>query len=280
MSRRLPYLLNLPIFLIYSIIVVIPLAWAFYLSFNNVGLNLHASFVGLDNYLNLASDSLFINALRASAVFVVGSVAGQFLLGLAMALLLNEGVKGTDFFRTTFMITMALSDAVVGYAWYILLNDNGVFNQLLTNLNIPQIQWISNPSMAIFSMVIANVWFGGAFAMIILETGLKSIPRDLYESASVDGASPTQKFRWITLPLVKPFVATCLTTITILTFNYFGLILVLTEGGPLHGTEVVPLFMWNLAFEFGDFGYGAAVGVFAITVNVIAVLASRRLLRR
>lgn len=260
--------------------MVFPLAWAFYLSFNDVGLNLHPSFAGLGNYLQLATDPLFLNALRASAIFVVGSVLGQFLLGFAMALLLNEGVKGTDFFRTTFMMTMALSDAVVGYAWYILLSDNGIFNQFLLGLNLPEITWISTPTNAIFSMIIANVWFGGAFAMIILETGLKSIGKDIYESASVDGASQTQKFRWITLPLVKPFVATCLTTITILTFNYFGLILVLTAGGPLHATEVVPLYMWTLAFEFGDFGYGAAVGVFAITVNIIAILTYRRLLRR
>ena len=152
MSRRLPYLLNFPIFLIYSVVVVIPLAWAFYLSFNNVGLNLHPSFAGLDNYLTLVADPQFLNALRASAIFVVGSVLGQFLLGFAMALLLNEGVKGTDFFRTTFMITMALSDAVVGYAWYILLNDNGIFNRFMSSMNLSQIQWISEPSIAIFSM--------------------------------------------------------------------------------------------------------------------------------
>ena len=280
MSRRLPYLLNLPIFLIYCIVVIIPLAWAVYLSFNYVGLNLEPSFAGLKNYLQLLTDPYFSNALNASIIFVAGSVAGQFLLGLVMAVLLNEGVKGTDFFRTTFMVTMALSDAVVGYAWYILLNDNGVVNGFLSALSLPPILWLSEPNIAIFSMLVANIWFGGSFAMIILETGLKSIPREIYESASVDGASHVQKFRWMTLPLVKPFVATCLTTITILTFNYFGLIFVLTGGGPLHATEVVPLFMWNLAFEFGDFGYGAAVGVFAIIVNVIAILAYRRLLRR
>jgi multiple sugar transport system permease protein len=280
LSRRLPYLLNLPIFLIYSIIVIVPVAWAVFLSFNKVPLNLHPSFTGLDNYLQLMRDPLFSNALRASAIFVGGSVAGQFLLGFIMALLVNEGVRGTDFFRTTFMITMAMSDAVVGYAWYILMNDNGILNQFMSSLNLAPIMWLSRPNIAILSIVIANIWFGGSFAMIILETGLKSIPRDVYESAAVDGASQVQRFRWMTLPLVKPFIATCLTTITILTFNYFGLILVLTGGGPIHATEVVPLFMWNLAFEFGDFGYGAAVGVFAIMINIVAIVAYRSLLRR
>jgi multiple sugar transport system permease protein len=280
LSRRLPYLLNLPIFLIYSAIVIVPVAWAVFLSFNKVTLNLHPSFTGLDNYLQLLRDPLFSNALRASAIFVGGSVAGQFLLGFIMALLVNEGGRGTDFFRTTFMITMAMSDAVVGYAWYILMNDNGILNQFMSSLSLSPIMWLSQPNIAILSIVIANVWFGGSFAMIILETGLKSIPRDVYESAAVDGASQAQRFRWMTLPLVKPFIATCLTTITILTFNYFGLILVLTGGGPIHATEVVPLFMWNLAFEFGDFGYGAAVGVFAIMINIVAIVAYRSLLRR
>jgi len=280
LARGLPYLLNLPLFLIYTVIVVIPVGWAIYLSFNHVSLNLHATFAGFYNYIQLVRDPFFSNALRASAIFVGGSVAGQFLFGFLMALLLNERIRGTEVFRTAFMFTMALSDAVVGYAWYIILNDRGILNDMIGAVNIPPVSWISSPSLAIAGMTVANIWFGGAFAMIILETGLKSISSDVYEAASVDGASRMQRFRSITLPILKPFVATCLTTITILTFNYFGLILVMTRGGPLHSTEVVPLYMWNLAFEFGDFGYGSAVGVFAILVNITAISLYRLLLRR
>jgi multiple sugar transport system permease protein len=245
-----------------------------------VSFNLHPTFVGLENYAQLIGDPYFWNALSTSAIFVSGSVAGQFLFGLVMALLLNKGTRGNDLFRTVFMITMVLSDAVVGFAWYILYSQRGVLNVILQGLNFPPVMWLADPSISILSLTLANAWFGGAFAMIILETGLKSISGDVYESAAIDGASQQQRFRWITLPLIKPFIATCLTTITIFTFNYFGLILIMTGGGPIHSTEVVPLYMWNLAFSFDQYGYGAAVGVFATIVNVIAILAYRGLLRR
>jgi len=273
LRKWLPYVSVSPLFLIYTIVLIIPIAWAIYLSFNEVTISLRTTFVFLDNYVQLFGDPYFHNSLRASAVFVVGSVIGQFILGLLMALLLNEGLKGTSFFRTIFMVTMALSDAVVGYAWYMMYNESehGIINSMLRSIGFPAFEWLTNLNMAVWSMTIANIWFGGSFAMIILETGLKSISSEVYEAAIIDGASKLQRFGNITIPLLKPFIATCLTIITLLTFNYFGLILVITGGGPIHSTEVVPLYMWNLAFEFGEFGYGATVGVFAIIVNVVAM---------
>jgi multiple sugar transport system permease protein len=272
-----PYLLVLPALLTLLLLFVYPIFWNGYLSIHDVKFttfNQEWPSVGLDNYRQVLEDNIFprkfYTSLRVSLKFVGGSIVGQFVLGLALALALNSRIKGRELFRVLITLPWILSELVVAYIWLYLYQPSGTINNLLTALGGPTIRWLSTPETAIWALVLTNIWFGTPFTMLTLGSALTTIHPEIQEAATVDGASSWQVFRWITWPLIAPFAALNLILITMWTTNLFALPLAMTNGGPVYATTTTSLYMYRHAFEFGNFSIGSAIGVMLFLFNLLA----------
>lgn len=266
MKKYVPYFLIAPAFLVLLLLMVYPIIWNIYLSFHDVTLiKLNRAWepVALRNYFNVITDMYFWESMWVTGKFVVGSVVGQLVFGLILALLLHKKVKGSGMFRVIYIIPWLLSDVIVGFTWQWSYHEKfGMINTLLGKLGIPAIDWLGNPDIAIWAIVITNIWFGTPFTMLFLGSALNTISRELYEAARVDGATRWQQFWYVTIPALKPFIATNLILLTMWTVNLFGLQYVMTGGGPLFSTTTLSLFMYNNAFEYGKLSIGSSIGFY------------------
>jgi len=276
-ERTLPYLLLTPLIVLMFSVTLFPFLWNFYVSMHDLkttNLQTGAPFVGLANYFKLFHDPTFFHSLGVSAYFVLGSMVGQFGLGLLLALILHYHPGPARFFRVVFVIPWILSALIIGYSWIWMYNYRfGLINSLLRFLGLSPIHWLNNMKMALWALVIANIWRGTPFTMLFLEAALKTIPSEPYEAARVDGASSWQSFWYITLPLLRPAIAINLILVTMWTFNLFDTILVMTRGGPANATLTTAMYMYKSAFEYGLLGYGSAITIVMLLINgLLAVL--------
>ena len=285
-ARVLPYLLILPALVTLLFLFIYPIVWNGYISLHQVDFqtyNRDWPFVGGDNYWALLSDSIspfrFYKSVLASLQFVGGSVLGQFVLGLALALALNALAKGRQFLRVLIVIPWILSELVVAYIWLFLYQPNGTINDALTALGLPAVSWLSSQTGAIWALVLTNIWFGVPFTMLMMGAALLTISPEVYEAATVDGASAWQTFRRIVWPLILPFAALNLILTTMWTTNLFALPLAMTKGGPLYATTPTSLYMYRHAFEFGNFSIGSSLGVMLFVFNLVAAAVYLRALR-
>jgi len=238
------------------------------------------NYVGLKNFLDLVSDPNFHTSLKVSLAFVGGSVALQFFLGLVLAVLLNQQVKGANTLRALFIIPWTVSAVITGFSFKFIFNDTfGILNYGLEQMGLNPISWLSDPNMVVWTIVIANMWHGISFTMLFLTAGLFSINPIVYEAALVDGATKTRSFFHITLPLLKPFILINLILITMWSVNFFDLILVMTNGAPLFASTTASLYMYRQAFEFGLLSKGSAVGLFLIAINLTLAYSYVKLFR-
>lgn len=278
----MPYLLLLPALLILFFLFIYPIFWNIYLSLHNVSLITllkEWSFVGLANYVELPKDPYFIKSLLVSLYFVVGSIVGQFEIGLGLALLLHRKIRGIGAFRVIITVPWILSELIVAYTWVWAYDKYGLFNNILRAIGLAGVNWLGDPHLAIWSIVIANIWFGTPFTMLMLGSALNTMNPELYEAAAVDGATPWRCFRHITFPLLKPFIAIDLILITMWTVNLFALQWAMTKGGPLYSTTTTSLYMYRRAFQFGDLSIGSSIGVLLTIFNIIAAFVYLRTLR-
>lgn len=281
-GKLTPYLLLLPALLILFFLFIYPIFWNIYLSLHDVSLVTllrEWSFAGLANYVELPEDPYFIKSLLVSLYFVGGSIIGQFGLGLGLALLLHRKLRGVGAFRVIITVPWILSELIVAYTWVWTYDKYGLANSILQLVGLAGIDWLGNPGIAIWSIVIANLWFGTPFTMLMLGSALKTINPELYEAATVDGATPLRCFRHITFPLLKPFIAINLILITMWTVNLFALQWAMTKGGPLYSTTTTSLYMYRQAFQFGELSIGSSVGVLLFIFNIIAAFVYLRTLR-
>lgn len=219
-------------------------------------------FIGLDNYLKVIENSDFPGILLNSVVFTVASVGFQFVIGFFLALLFTRNFPTSRFVRGTIVVGWVLPDIVVGTIWSWILNgDVGVLNFIMRSLGIIHnpIGWLSDPHMAMYGVIIANIWFGIPFNMMLLLGGLSGVPDQLYEVASIDGANAFQKFFHLTVPMMRKSIAATIMLGVIYTFRVFGLIWVMTGGGPVNATNVLTTYSYQLSFNFYNFGQGSAV---------------------
>lgn len=272
-----PYLLILPALLTLLFLFVYPIFWNGYLSIHDVKFttfNQEWPSVGLHNYRQILEDNIFprkfYTSLAVSLKFVGGSIVGQFLIGLALALALNSQIRGRELFRVLITLPWILSELVVAYIWLYLYQPSGTINNFLTALGGPTIRWLSTPDTAIWALVLTNIWFGTPFTMLTLGSALTTINPEIQEAATVDGAGTWQLFRWITWPLIAPFAALNLILITMWTTNLFALSLAMTNGGPVYATTTTALYMYRHAFEFGNFSIGSSIGVMLFVFNLVA----------
>ena len=281
-SYLLPYFLIIPAVTLIVFVMVYPALWSIYISFYDIKLYsiFNWKFIGVNNYVELLKDPIHILSWLHTPVFVGGSVAGQFLLGMFMAAALNAvAIRGKEIFRAIFLLPHALSGVIIAYSWRFMYDPYmGLANYFLRLLGLKGVAWLSK-DFALYSCTIANIWRGTATSFIIQTAGFASIERTLYESAEIDGAGVIQRFIYITLPMLKPFILVNLILITMATFNTFDMVYVLTGGGPLYASMVPSIYMYKSAFEFGLLGYGASLSVILFAVNLTFTLVYLRSIR-
>ena len=276
-----PYLFLLPSIIILFFFLFFPLLWNIYISLHNVSILTiikQWEFVGFENFSNIFADPNFFNSLKVTLVFVLGTVLLQFGIGLLIALLLNQQIRASGLLRTLFIIPWTVSTVITGFSFKFLFDDNfGIINYGIEKLGLGSIQWFSDPALAIWTIIVANTWYGTPFTILFLTAGLLSINPTLYEAAIIDGATKFRRFIYITLPLLKPFILTNLILVTVWTINFFDLQLSMTNGGPLFSTTTMSLYMYKQAFEFGYFSEGAAIGILLIMMNIAVAFVYLRL---
>jgi multiple sugar transport system permease protein len=234
-----------------------------------------APFVGLGNYIKVISDPAFQNAMVLSVLFTVGSLLFQFVIGFALALFFNRSFPGNGLLRALLLLGWMLPTVVSGSIFRWMLDGSfGIFNFILQDLGLlsgPRF-WLTDPNTALLGTIIANIWVGVPFNMILLLPGLQSISLSLYEAASIDGATSWQSFRHITLPLMRPVALSVLLLGIIYTFKVFDLVYVMTGGGPVDATTVLPIYVYNLSFSFFRFGDGSAAAMLLLLVlSIVAI---------
>lgn len=283
LKRALPaYLFILPGMLLFVTWTLYPLVYAFAMSFAEWNLIKPSRFVGLDNYTRALDDPVFWLALRNTAFYTVVTVPGQMVLGLAFALLLDGPLPGRAFFRTIYYLPVVTSWVVVSLIFTYLYNGQaGLINWTLHDLLgllEERINWLGEPLTANLAIASLGIWKGVGWTMVIFLAGLQSIPTNLHEAAAIDGAGGWQRFRSVTLPLLRQTTLFVLVLLTIGGFQVFISVYIMTGGAPLHRTDVLLTYMYSNAFEFLDLGYGAALSyLFALMVFVLSMVQIRLL---
>jgi multiple sugar transport system permease protein len=279
-----PYVFLIPSLSILFAFLLFPLFWNVYISLHDVSLSTilkEWKYVGSKNFLNLFSDPDFYTSLRVTLAFVGGSVALQFGIGLLMATLLNQRLRGSNIFRAVLIIPWTVSAVITGFSFKFIFDDTfGVLNYGLQQIGLEPVGWLSDPNMVIWTIVIANTWYGTPFTLLFITAGLFSINPVIYEAALIDGATKFRSFFYITLPMLKPFIIINLILITMWSINFFDLQLVMTGGGPLFASSTASLYMYKQAFEFGLLSKGAATGIFLVIINLTLAYGYIKLLKR
>ena len=264
-----------PSLVIFGAFVFYPLAKAVYLGFYQTDpFGNQGDFVGVDQYRTVLSSESFRHSLWITFLFALYTVPPGILLGLALALLANQKLPGISIFRIMFSSTVATSVAVASLMWLTLLNPSvGLLNYVLVEAGQPRIDWLNDLDWALPAVSATTVWLNLGLAFIVILAGLQAIPEELYESARIDGASGLSIFWHVTLPMLSPTLFFVSVVGTILAFQSFGQIHILTRGGPLDATTVIVYAIWEDAFRRFDYGVAAvqAIGLFVLVLGLTVV---------
>jgi len=262
-----------------------PLLYGIFLGFTDAraGRDMPIHVTGFQNYVELFADTDFWGSFKVGLIWAVSVTVLQFAASLGLALLLNEKLRGRWIARTLTLVPWAMPPVVVGLMWRLVYHPQaGILNGTLQSLHIisTDIDWLNNFTLALPAVIVVGVWSGMPQTTVTLLAGLQSVPAELREAATVDGAGAWQRFRAVTLPALRPVIAAITALDFIWNINQFGLVYVLTAGGPAGQTRLPMLFAYEEAFRYGFFGYAASLGV-AIVLVVLVILAFylRRALR-
>ena len=265
----------LPAFVLLGIFFILPAIWAVYISFTNMALTgptaLHWEFVGLRNFFQIASDNNFWTSLYVTLFFLFGCVIGQFGIGLLLAVYLKGKSAFTRFsVEALAIIAWVMPEVVGGFSWISFLSyPGGLANSLLNPLNLSQPWLFFHP---LLSVTIANIWHGTAFSLLMFIAALDGIPKEIIESAKIDGASPFKIFFNITLPLINTSILTDLILITLFTMGEFTLVFTMTGGGPGMATNLLSIYAYRQAFSFYNISYGSAISIVMLMVGMLISL--------
>jgi multiple sugar transport system permease protein len=269
------YLCIAPSGLLFLAFLAFPLVFSLWLSLLNWNLMTpHFTFVGVQNYVNLLTDHVIWNSLGVTAYYIVGSVPTRMALALALALFLNQKVRGLGIYRTLYFTPVVTSGIAVSLVWLWIFDPTwGIANWVLSIVNIPPQQWLSSPTESMPALILMSIWKSIGFDTVIYLAGLQGIPGSYYEAARVDGATPWQLFRHITWPLLAPTTFFILVTGVIGASQVFDQVFVMTNGGPLRSTEVVVFLIYEQAFRFFQMGYASALAwvlfLFVLLVTLV-----------
>ncbi|MFK0166473.1 carbohydrate ABC transporter permease [Rhizobium sp. NPDC090279] len=230
------------------------------------------NFVGAKNYIRIWHDPLFWKGARVTALYAVMLVPSLYVTGLGLALLVQQTNRFNAVIRSMFFAPNMVSLVVVALVWQFMVIDKiGVVSQAMASLGLPAISFLGDPNFALITVVLVSVWFLMGFYMLIFLGGLQDIPKEYYEAAMIDGAGPVKRFRYITLPLLKPtsfFVLMVSMVAAVAGAQAFDIIYVMTRGGPANSTAVLIVYIYQQAFSFGAFGYAAAMS----SILVVALM--------
>jgi len=229
-----------------------------------------APWVGLQNYLTVVSSNLFWPAMTNTALFTIGSIAGQFVIGLALAVFFHHRFPLSGFLRAMLLLPWLLPLIVASATWRSIMDqDSGILNAFLGSLGIGAVPWLTSPDVALLSVILVNIWIGIPFNVTILYGGLQDIPEELYEAASLDGATGWKAFWHITLPNLRPVINVVLVLGVVYTLKVIDIILGLTNGGPANATQTIAIRSYQTSFIDFEFGVGAAFSNILILISLV-----------
>jgi len=269
----------LPALITVGAVIVFPWVFTLWMSANQWQLGGDQSFVGFDNYLRLAADMRFWESMWHTVVYTVLSVVAPMILGTIAALVFDSKLPMRGLLRGIFVMPMMATPVAVALVWTMMYHPQlGVLNYLLSLVGIPPQEWIFNQSTVIPSLVAVETWQWTPLVMLIVLGGLASMPRDPFESAEIDGANGWQKFRYITLPMILPFIMVAVIIRSIDALKSFDIIYAMTQGGPGTASETINIYLYNVAFSYYDIGYGSAIAVvfFIVIIAMSMVLLALR----
>jgi ABC-type sugar transport system permease subunit len=263
-----PYIIHLMLFFIY------PVIFSIILIFNRWDIVTPMEFFGFKNVERILMDEVFLQSIINTGIFLVLHIPLQIVVALLFAVLLNEEIRARGFFRTLYFLPVVVSGVVVTIIFQQLFSyDDGLLNQLLQTINLPQIPWLVSSAWAMPSIALMATWKNVGLYIILFMAGLQSIPEQLYEAARLDGSNTWQRFYYITLPMINPTMVTVFVLSIIGGFSLFIEPYVMTGGGPMNSTLSAVLYIYNQAFNFGHMGYAATLGLFfaAIIFTVVSL---------
>jgi sn-glycerol 3-phosphate transport system permease protein len=271
-----------PSLVLFIVFVFIPLGRTFYLSlFNTRVTGVVTTFNGIDHYIDLITSTTFRSGLVATALFAIYTVPIGIALGLVLAVLLNQRLRGINVFRTMMSSTIAISAAVGALMWLLLFNPSlGLLNYVLSLVGIRGPEWLIQPAVAIIAVAITTVWITLGTNIIVLLAGLQGVPEEIYEAARLDGARGVRMFRSITVPMVSPSLFFLLVVDTIAVLQAFTQIHVLTRGGPVDATRVIVYSIYQDAFQNFQFGFASAQAVILLLLVMALTLVQFRFVER
>lgn len=264
-NKKAYFIFVMPAFIIYLLLAFVPIVMSGYyslLKWDGIG---QKAFIGLENYVGLFKDEAFLMAARNSLILAIASVIGQLIPALFFALVLARKVRGERIFRTIYFIPVLLSTVVIGQLFLKIYNpEYGALNAILSVFGIKGRDWLGDSNLALASAFFPIIWQYIGYHMLILYTGIKSVPADVYEAAQIDGANEIQTAFHITMPLIKSTMKVSITFAITGSLKLFDLIWVLTKGGPIHATEVPSTLMYTSIFSRMEYGRGSAMAIFIV----------------
>ncbi|NTA11180.1 carbohydrate ABC transporter permease [Agrobacterium tumefaciens] len=265
----------IPALVVISAVIVFPWVFTLWMSVHRWTLGQEQSFIGFDNYIRLASDMRFWESLWHTLIYTVLSVVAPLFLGTLAALVFDAQFPLRGFLRGVFVMPMMATPVAIALVWTMMFHPQlGVLNYLLSFIHIGPLEWIYNQSTVIPSLVLVETWQWTPLVMLIVLGGLAAVPREPYESAEIDGANAWQKFRYLTMPMIAPFLMIAVIIRSIDAVKSFDIIYAMTQGGPGTASETINIYLYNTAFSYYDIGYGSAMAVvfFIIIVALSFVL--------
>jgi len=283
-DAALGYALVIPLLLVIVGLLAYPIISALLLSFQDRMLGSPGRFIGLENYVELLfSDRRFRTVVSNSVIFTVISVAGKLLIGMGMAVLLNQHIAARAMFRGWLLLTWVAPTFVTALTWrWMFDGTSGIINYILMVFGVitTPIAWLGSGATALLAVIITNIWRGFPFFGVSLLAGMQAIPTELYEAADVDGASPWQKFWHITLPGVRTVLVVTTMLSTIWTFNDFQIVWIMTGGGPAYATHLFATYSYQVGFVGSRLGYAVAVSTILAPLLIVMILALSPLIMR
>ena len=275
-EKIVSFLFVLPSIILVGIFVYGAIGWNFIISLTAWdGFTPSYKFVGLDNYIRLFRDDFFINALKNNIILILFLIVGVTLVGLVLAILLDQNVKGENCFRTVYLFPMAITFVVTATIWVWMYNPtSGVFNSTLDVLHLGSLKsgWITDPDLALYCIVLALIWQFSGYAMVVFLSGIRSVPVETVEAAKVDGAGPLQSYTKIIIPQLTPSILSIFTVIMIYALKAFDFIWVATKGGPGSSTDILAVHMYKTAFLNNHFSDSAAMAIILFLMAIAIVL--------
>ncbi|GIN71582.1 sugar ABC transporter permease [Bacillus sp. J14TS2] len=263
-----------PILLIYVVMAVVPIIISFYYSFYDWNGLTDRKFIGLENYIEIFTDSNFWNSFKNNIIIILAGLLVTIPLGFCTALALNKALKGIKFYRMAFFLPVVISAAIISLVWGFVFNvEHGLINSFLEMIGLDGLtrNWLGNPNIAIYSVSVTYIWSNFGLYMVIFLAAIQTVPKEIIEAALIDGANGWVRLWKVIIPSIKETMVVAIIFSISSSFRAFDLLFVLTGGGPSKSTEIMTLYMYENTFQFMRFGYGSAISVVILVISFIVI---------